>query len=1579
MKMIKKEGGRIPFAYVFAIIFVLMLLLAGIYASILGYHNVSAVNKFYEESDQKLRNIHDMVREKAYHIVMEVIHNVTKRRNPNIYMIQYYAFKDFAKFINNTFPLETQDYKVTVGNYSLKVVMDYKKTKDFVKNYQLTWVSSSIQAVDNQIEGGGYRRNTQLQVYPYVVGFVNYTYHDKRTGYVIKRSMLYNRIIYSPLPLLKFVFDEYNTSTTNLGDFGRLVRYVLTTIAQYRTLEGYAAGAYDGKEIPVTKILTKEDVEKAVNLALMLESVRFFHTYDRSLASSLGIDGILNRFTRDGTIDAADLYFMWNAMDHHFYVGKILGQSIYGYADRFVYAYMRLFWGDLTNQYFADATLKEPIISWNDIKKKGNSWAHEMVHTYLAKWRTWLHIPTSIQGRFASADLSVDFKIITKHAIIPATATMTWIVRNDPVSDTINLILTPSHEYFILHTMGIGTSTPYFHNGNYEYNLVKKSYGEEHMNYANDGPCINVLHYIIDALTRSMKRRSDTWNDLYNKGMIDYAAYEAATKVGSSSAYVMDGNPKNQITIIKDGTDSMINGKLKSAANEFSSMIPERKEIWWKFGAYKQFKDSSDDDAYLYYLTKDTVDMWYQAMKNLYDGGDPSPSDDAGPYDSDCDSFPPSYQVSTWPYGYSGYPFYGRMYNGSFNFHRDLTRDAFNAIIHEMWIMALEKGGVPWYHKDSVWDTVKEQTEDARQKVVGKNGLIEDLNGEFPLSETNEAYSTTQNFGDLRGYLDETTDTGKYVTNFYKYIRWHLGYKILGKVGTPPSDGTNPPAPPTGNGTGNGTGNNTTVSGEGIDVSHWQGNIDWDKVAGAGYKFAFVKATDGTSYVDPEFTRNIQNGNSAGMMMGAYHFAHPERDSASSEASHFVNVIKPYMSEMQLPPALDIEGEASSIGWHSLSNWINEFMSDVQSQLGVTPVLYVNVNYASHLDSSVTKWPLWIADWTKDPHGTPRTGKWSTWSYWQYDDKGSVPGISGSSVDLDVGNGGKLMALHEMFMAEKRSHEPATSRGGSFLIDQLAQWIPESYNVLDKNIYLSSRYSSIPIFPSMYQGRYEFWDTSVAYDTMAQRMKNESIVVKFTTPSISSSVAIGKGHRFVDVQDINYNMGNAPFEYQFNVQLSGSLNMNLRTDRTSLIYGGHHWYTWYNGSVNFNLHIQVPIYTAWFLESHWNKCTHVDNWAFHTDVPFNYTRGYFGVDSKDTNTKPFFISEPLNKLIYDYEPLGEIWNRYSVFYHFSVVNAKDEMAAWNYTDKDILMSATSTTSKALADASSLFSTAASDLQTLISKANGYKSNLTFFYFARDFSASQSKVVENNGYQKYVVDLGKSTVQASYTEGGFNARGIMRSGSIVMNVNEVYDRVHSHLTISPGSISYNKASATNGRYLKMKVEGLQNVVGTDFGFVGTGDVSSLSKYFPKNLGKSLTQEGLIKIFHHLLKDVYVNESINYKFGIYVDLNMGSKHQMYVVWYNGTPTPDSFIVWLNNEVRYIVYKLGISQFPQHGYDTLQSSQVYYTINKLGMDTNYESSSIFGYRATGTFGGSLNGNLVAYKFYIPVPTPYLGHGHP
>ena len=205
----------------------------------------------------------------------------------------------------------------------------------------------------------------------------------------------------------------------------------------------------------------------------------------------------------------------------------------------------------------------------------------------------------------------------------------------------------------------------------------------------------------------------------------------------------------------------------------------------------------------------------------------------------------------------------------------------------------------------------------------------------------------------------------------------------------------------------------------GVDVSSYQGSINWSSAKGAGITFAWAKATEGTGYIDGYFTANQNNGKNAGVYMGAYHFPHPELNTPAAEAAYFWNVAGGYVKAdgKTLMPMIDIEGNAftGNVGASSISDWVNQWCADVVQDAAnngviIKPVIYVSACNAGHFNSTVTQWYPWIADWSgSSQSGTPWStcggdDVWGTWVVWQYTDAASVSGISGN-VDGDVFNG----------------------------------------------------------------------------------------------------------------------------------------------------------------------------------------------------------------------------------------------------------------------------------------------------------------------------------------------------------------------------------------------------------------------------------------------------------------------------------------------------------------------------------------------------------------------------------------------
>src|SRR3954465_5536294 len=117
-----------------------------------------------------------------------------------------------------------------------------------------------------------------------------------------------------------------------------------------------------------------------------------------------------------------------------------------------------------------------------------------------------------------------------------------------------------------------------------------------------------------------------------------------------------------------------------------------------------------------------------------------------------------------------------------------------------------------------------------------------------------------------------------------------------------------------------------------IDVSDYQGDItstEWTQIHNDGKDFAWTKATEGGGFTASTFTNNMNRGTAAGVYMGAYHYARPDLNSATTDAAHFVAVAGPYLGHGYLRPMLDIEGLSFNLSTSALSTWINDFCAYV--------------------------------------------------------------------------------------------------------------------------------------------------------------------------------------------------------------------------------------------------------------------------------------------------------------------------------------------------------------------------------------------------------------------------------------------------------------------------------------------------------------------------------------------------------------------------------------------------------------------------------------------------------------------------
>lgn len=193
-----------------------------------------------------------------------------------------------------------------------------------------------------------------------------------------------------------------------------------------------------------------------------------------------------------------------------------------------------------------------------------------------------------------------------------------------------------------------------------------------------------------------------------------------------------------------------------------------------------------------------------------------------------------------------------------------------------------------------------------------------------------------------------------------------------------------------------------SVTTKGIDVSKWQGSINWARVKNAGYAYAFIRVSDGVNYPDPRFATNWANARSAGVIRGAYQFFRPSQNVAA-QANLMIQRVGAYRPG-DLPPVIDVEadgGLAPSVVAQRVKQWVDL----VRAGTGARPIVYTGKYFwRDEVGGStlVASSPLWIAQYTSLCPDIP--APWTQWKFWQHTDRGRVDGIVGN-VDLNKFNG----------------------------------------------------------------------------------------------------------------------------------------------------------------------------------------------------------------------------------------------------------------------------------------------------------------------------------------------------------------------------------------------------------------------------------------------------------------------------------------------------------------------------------------------------------------------------------------------
>lgn len=191
----------------------------------------------------------------------------------------------------------------------------------------------------------------------------------------------------------------------------------------------------------------------------------------------------------------------------------------------------------------------------------------------------------------------------------------------------------------------------------------------------------------------------------------------------------------------------------------------------------------------------------------------------------------------------------------------------------------------------------------------------------------------------------------------------------------------------------------------GVDVSYYQGEIDWEVLADEGIDFAFMKATEGSGHIDSKFRENWEQAAETDLKCGAYHFFSFE-SSGISQAEHFISVVP--KEEGKLAPVVDIEFYGNRFrnkpNVEDTRRELQNLLDRLEEYYGVRPIIYATESsYSMYIRGAFDEYPLWI----RNVYFSPNMGMPGKWVFWQYDSQAKLKGYSGEEehIDLNVFHG----------------------------------------------------------------------------------------------------------------------------------------------------------------------------------------------------------------------------------------------------------------------------------------------------------------------------------------------------------------------------------------------------------------------------------------------------------------------------------------------------------------------------------------------------------------------------------------------
>ncbi len=193
----------------------------------------------------------------------------------------------------------------------------------------------------------------------------------------------------------------------------------------------------------------------------------------------------------------------------------------------------------------------------------------------------------------------------------------------------------------------------------------------------------------------------------------------------------------------------------------------------------------------------------------------------------------------------------------------------------------------------------------------------------------------------------------------------------------------------------------------GVDISSYQGDINWETLASQNISFAFIKATEGSSHVDKNFYYNYQESQKTGISVGAYHFFSYDSPGLT-QAENYIKTVKPF--DGMLPPVIDLEfygdKEKNPPERGEVAAQLKDMLNALEEYYGLKPIIYATEkSYELYLSDGYKEYDIWI----RNVITNPKLSDDRDWTFWQFTNRARLEGYSGEEkyIDINVFNGGR--------------------------------------------------------------------------------------------------------------------------------------------------------------------------------------------------------------------------------------------------------------------------------------------------------------------------------------------------------------------------------------------------------------------------------------------------------------------------------------------------------------------------------------------------------------------------------------------